>query len=215
MNEIEFKCTVNKLRYNSEHYKIYVVNSNDNIKTNKSNEIILVGDIIDLLPNQIYNVKANIEINKKFGIQYKVLEIKQDKPTSITEAKAFLSEVATDKQAEVLLNVYPNIIEKVINNNLDDVDLSKTKGIKDYTFNKIKEAIIKNFALLDVVALFKNYISINTIKKIYDKYHSVETIVSKLNTHPYKCLCDISGIGFKSADTILLELEKMSKESDN
>ncbi|EPT6434322.1 hypothetical protein ACVQ11_005973, partial [Escherichia coli] len=77
---------------------------------------------------------------------------------------------------------------------LENIDLSKTKGIKEYTFNKIKEAIINNFALLDIVALFKNYISINVIRKLYDQYHSVEYIIKKLNDSPYRCLCNISGI---------------------
>ncbi|EPT6434341.1 YrrC family ATP-dependent DNA helicase, partial [Escherichia coli] len=68
------------------------VNCEDkSIKTNKSNEVILVGDILELLPNQIYSVKANIEINKKFGIQYKVVSIKQNKPTDLDGAKTFLS----------------------------------------------------------------------------------------------------------------------------
>lgn len=216
MNEIEFKCRINKLRYNGENYKIYVVDCKDKtIKTNKSNEVILVGDIPNLLPNQTYNVRAITEINKKFGVQYKVINIKQNKPTNLDGSKAFLREVTTEKQAEVLLDVYPNIIDKVINNDLGDIDLSKTKGIKEYTFEKIKEAIISNFALLDVVALFKNYISINVIKKLYETYHSVDSIIKILNEAPYRCLCNISGIGFKSADTILLQLEKLSKEENN
>lgn len=212
MAEIQFKCSLNKLRYKSENYKIYVVDCEDKaIKTNKSNEVILVGDILELLPNQIYSVKANIEINKKFGIQYKVVSIKQNKPTDLDGAKTFLSEVTTPKQAEAILSIYPDIIDKVINNDLENIDLSKTKGIKEYTFNKIKEAIINNFALLDIVALFKNYISINVIRKLYEQYHSVEYIIEKLNDSPYRCLCNISGIGFKSADAILLQLEKLSK----
>ena len=35
----------------------------------------------------------------------------------------------------------------------------------------------------------------------------------KLRTDPYKCLCGISGVGFKTADGLLLDMEKVSKKN--
>jgi exodeoxyribonuclease V alpha subunit len=99
-----------------------------------------------------------------------------------------------------------------MNNRLDDIDLSKTKGIKEYTFNVIKQKVIENFKLADLVEEFRGLFSLSIIKKLYDKYPSVEKIKEVIRTEPYECLCRLSGIGFKTADGMLLELEKESKQ---
>jgi exodeoxyribonuclease V alpha subunit len=61
---------------------------------------------------------------------------------------------------------------------------------------------------MDLVIEFKNVLSLSMIKKIYDKYSSVEKLKSKLKAEPYTTLTRISGIGFKKADSIVLELQK-------
>ena len=53
--EITFKAKVIKNRYNSEDFKIYVVDVDDNIykniKTNKNKEYIIVGNTPNLIPD--------------------------------------------------------------------------------------------------------------------------------------------------------------------
>ena len=48
--------------------------------------------------------------------------------------------------------------------------------IGEKTFEIIKDKIITNFALMDLVIEFKNVLSMNIIKKIYDKYSSIAKI---------------------------------------
>lgn len=72
-----------------------------------------------------------------------VLNVKREKPTTLDATKNFLYEILTPNQADTLLAVYPDIVDRVIHNRLDDIDLSKTKGIKEYTFNVIKEKLLK------------------------------------------------------------------------
>ena len=118
----------------------------------------------------------------------------------------------TPNQTDTLLEAYPDIVDRIMNNRLDDVDLNKTKGIKDYTFNVIKQKVIENFKLADLVEEFRGLFSLSIIKKLYDKYPSVEKIKEVIRTEPYECLCRLSGIGFKTADGMLLTLEKESKQ---
>lgn len=219
-NLIDFTCTIKRERFNSDSYKIYLVDVDKkvypNIKTNLKGEIILVGsNFSSLIPNLEYKVKAYINIHKTFGVQYEVKEIKQDKPTTFESSKKFLDEILTKSQSEALLSVYPNIIDKIIKDDLGDIDLNKVKGIKEHTFNKIKTKVIENFALIDIVDLFDGLIPINVIKKLYDEYHNVGYIKKILKNNPYKTLCRLSRIGFKSADKILLELDNKSKNIDN
>ena len=214
-NEVKFRAKVVKNRFNSEEFKIYVVNVDNkiypNIKSNKNKEFIIVGNLPNLIPDVEYDILAKAEINKTFGIQYKVKNIKRDKPIDYNSSKSFLEEILTSNQAEILLEVYPNIINKIIKNDLDDIDLSKTKGIKEKTFNNIKTKVIENFCLIELVEMFGGLIDICTMKKLYDTYTSVDLIKKNLKQNPYSCLCKLSRIGFKTADSILLNLEEQNK----
>lgn len=158
-----------------------------------------------------YTVKAK-EISDKYGVGYEIINIKREKPTTLADTRNFLYEILTPNQTDTLLEAYPDIVDRIMNNRLDDVDLNKTKGIKDYTFNVIKQKVIENFKLADLVEEFRGLFSLSIIKKLYDKYPSVEKIKEVIRTEPYECLCRLSGIGFKTADGMLLELEKESKQ---
>ena len=157
-----------------------------------------------------YSVKAK-EVSDKFGIGYQVIHIRRDKPTTLAATRNFLYEILTPMQTDTLLEAYPDIVDRIMKNK--PVDLSKTKGIKEYTFNVIKSKVIENFKLADLVEEFKGLFSLSVIKKIYDKYTSVEKVKEVIREEPYECLCKLSGIGFKTADSMLLELEKESRAS--
>ena len=215
---LKFKGKIIRKVYANEDYRVYGVEidkaSYPELKLNRYGNITIVGDIGDLTFNVDYNITAKEE-NTKNGISYRVLNITRKKPTTIEDSFTFLSEVITEKQAKTLLDVYPNIIQKVINNDLDDIDFNKTNGIKEKTFEKIKNKIIDNICLAELVTEFKGYLSLSIIRKIYNKYASVQSLKSKLKSNPYKCLCGLGGVGFKTADSILLEIEKVSNNNIN
>ena len=215
---LKFRGKIIRKVYANEDYRVYGVEidkaSYPELKLNRYGNITIVGDIGDLTFNVDYNITAKEE-NTKNGISYRVLNITRKKPTTIEDSFTFLSEVITEKQAKTLLDVYPNIIQKVINNDLDDIDFNKTNGIKEKTFEKIKNKIIDNICLAELVTEFKGYLSLSIIRKIYNKYPSVQSLKSKLKSNPYKCLCGLGGVGFKTADSILLEIEKVSNNNIN
>lgn len=212
----EFKCVPERLVFNSEEYKIYgcSVNSFDYpfVKISKYNTATIKGNMQELNLGVEYLVKAKEETDK-YGVGYNVINIKREKPTTMAATRNFLYEILTRNQTDVLLSVYPDIVDRVMSNRLDDIDLSKTKGIKEYTFNVIKRKIIENFKLADLVEEFKGLFSLPIIKKLYDKYPSVEKVKEKIREEPYECLCKLSGVGFKTADGLLIALEEESKES--
>lgn len=207
----KFKGVVVKCTYNTPDYKIYamVVNQFDypDVKQNKYNNVSILGELSDLTLGVEYEVTAEEQANK-YGISYKVLNIRRDIPTTVEGTYLFLSEILTDNQAKVLIEHYPDIIQKVKNNDLADIDLSKLKGIGDKTFEKIKDKIITNYCLMELVIEFKNVLSMNVIKRIYDEYSSIDKLKEKLKDHPYTTLTRISRIGFKTADSIVLQLQK-------
>ena len=209
--QFKFKGVVIKCTYNTPDYKIYAINVNKidypNIKQNKYNNVSILGELADLTLGVEYEITAEEQINK-YGTSYKVLNIKRDLPTTTEGTYLFLSEILTENQAKVLIENYPNIIQMVKDNDLSDIDLSKLKGIGEKTFENIKEKIIINYCLMDLVIEFKNVLSMSIIKKIYDEYSSIDKLKEKLKSQPYTTLTRISRIGFKTADSIILQLQK-------
>lgn len=195
-------------------YAIYV-NRNDypDIKFGKYGTATITGDIEELALGVEYQVTAE-EKPDKYGTGYAVKNIRREKPSSPEQTKAFLREILTWNQAEVLYEMYPDIVERVMKNKLDDIDLSKTHGIKEYTFNVIKNKIVSNFKLAELVDEFQGIFSITVLKRLYEQYPSIAKIKEKLRTEPYECLCRINGIGFKTADDMLLKIYDKSKRNE-
>ncbi len=212
---VEFKATPIKCLFSSENFKIYACSIDSftypQIKVGKYQTVTIKGDIQELNLDCEYIIKA-YEIQDRYGVSYQITNIKNEKPTTLSSSKVFLKEILTDRQAETLLSVYPNIIDKIINDSLDDIDLNKVKGIKKVTFSKIKKKIIENFKLAELVDEFSGIFSFSIIKKLYSEYTSIEKVRENLYYEPYECLCKLGGIGFKTADELLLKVEAKSKE---
>ena len=214
--QYKFSGKVVRCTYNTPDFRIFALDIDKkkypDIKRTKYGNVSILGELPELTESVEYEVVA-VEQTSKYGVSYRVLNIKRDMPTTEEDMYLFLSEILTPNQASTLWNVYPDIVQRVKEDRLDDIDLNKLKGIKEYTFNVIKNKIVENFCLADLVIEFQGYLSLPIIKKIYNKYSSIETLKEKLKSNPYKCLCGISGVGFKTADGLLLELEKASKDN--
>ncbi len=211
VKKYKFKGVIDKCIYNTPDFKIYAVIVNKaeypELKQNKYGNVSIIGELSDLTIGVEYEITAE-EQDNKYGTSYKVINIKRDLPTTTEGTYLFLSEILTENQARVLIENYPNIIQKVKDDDLDDIDLSKLKGIGEKTFEIIKDKIIVNYCLMDLVIEFKNVLSMSIIKKIYDEYSSIDKLKEKLKSNPYTTLTRISRIGFKTADSIILQLQK-------
>ena len=209
---VKFECTPIRLVYNSENYKIYGcdidINKYPNIKLNQYYNVTIVGDCGELTLNMPYDIEAE-EKQDKYGFQYKIKYIKQQKPMSVSGLREFLYGCGLSyQQTEEIVREYPNIIELVMNNQIDKIDTSKLYNIGAYRIKVIVERIQSNFMLAELVERCGGYFSFNIIKKLFDEFSSTEKIIECLENNPYQCLCSISRVGFKTADTTLLALEK-------
>ena len=214
--EVKFTGTVVRCIYQSDDYRIYALDVDKekypDIKHNKYKNTSICGELPELSEGMTYEVTA-IEQQGKYGYSYKVSNIRQDVLRNSYDMYLFLQEILTPNQADQLWEHYPDIVQRVKENRLDDVDLNKLKGIKEATFAKIVEKITENYCLADLVIEFQGYFTLSMIKRLYQVFSSVELLKQKLSEEPYLCLTSISGIGFKTADTILLDLEKISKDN--
>lgn len=209
---VKFECTPQKCIYSSENYSIYAcdvdTNKYQDIKRNNYYNVTISGDCGELNLGMAYDVEAD-ENQGKYGYEYKIKYIKQQRPMTANGLRQFL--LACDlsyQQTEEIIREYPNIIDIVMNNRVSEIDVNKLYNIGEYRLNVIVEKIQKNFMLADIVERVGGYFTFNIIKKLFEHYGSADKIIDNLEKNPYNSLCQINRIGFKTADKVLLGVEK-------
>ena len=215
---VEFEGRVERYVWSSpdSDWAIYAMNVDTkkypDVKKNKYDNVSISGELCDLSITQPYKIEAELE-DGKYGPTYKVQKIVIQRPKTGEEVYSFLREIISEKQAAVMYQEYPDIIDIISNSDrsIKEVDLDKLPGIGSKTLNKIIDKITSNIVLFDLVAEFGGILSLTIIKKLYDEYPSIEQIRKKLRTEPYKCLTRISGIGFVKADLMLLDLQRSKR----
>ncbi|HSH50410.1 MAG TPA: helix-hairpin-helix domain-containing protein, partial [Bacteroidales bacterium] len=208
----------NELFYSDDsNYGVYKFSTIDDILYLEDNSYILfdkkpdnktgtiVGNMQQLIMGEEYEVEATVEFNKKYNSwQYKPIRIVTKKPTNKDEQLRFLKSIITEKQSETLIEAYPNIVDDIINNK--EIDLNKTKGIKEYTFSKIKKKVLDNYVIADVLSMLQPLgISYKMILKLVENEPNPTLLKIKLHDNPY-ILTKIHGLGFKRVDGLALKI---------
>jgi exodeoxyribonuclease V alpha subunit len=217
----EFKVIINGERYYNEdtNYGVYTFTTDDNIPefdvykdpfepTAKEVKMsVLTGRMQQLYIGSEYTVRAKLELNKKYNSwNYVPTSVTTIMPKTIESQRKFLESLATKNQVDSLLAAYPQIVEEVINGR-DEIDYSKTKWIKQATWEKLKEKIINNYVISDILLLLQPLgVTFNMIKKLINNEPNPELLKKKLLENPYM-LTEIPGLGFKRVDDLALKLK--------
>lgn len=207
---VTFKGTLIRAVYITDSFSVYAMNvdtSKYNVKINKFNNVSICGELPSLTKGVEYEVIASEEIGK-YGVSYRVSNIRRDEPLTKQGVRSFLEEIVSPNIACTLVNAYPDIIERVKNNNLDDIDLSKMHGVGPKSFRKIVDKITENFYLSDLASQYHGILTMSMLKKIYDAYGSSDLLKERLIKAPYTTLTRISGIGFRTADDKILTMQE-------
>lgn len=209
--QVHFKGVVIRKVYSSERFSVYGMGVDTKkypqIKLNQYNNASICGELPALSDGIEYEVTATEEMGKH-GISYHVINIRRDEPMTKQGVRSFLEEIISPNLAYTLSEEYPDIIERVKQNRLDDIDLSRMRGIGEKNFAKIVKKITENFYLSDLAAEFGGILTISTLRRIYDEYGSVELLKEKLIKAPYSTLTRVNGIGFKIADSKIIAMQK-------
>ena len=78
-------------------------------------------------------------------------------------------------------------------------------------FADIKNKIVENYVFADIISRFNNVLTIQMIKKVYERYPSIERIEELLKKDPYNFFTELSGVGFITADNILIKMQRENK----
>ena len=228
IQEIKFRCVPVQERYYSQDssYGVFVFHTKDDIpeydlvpsspfqsNTNDLKMSMLVGNMQQLYLGSEYEVTATLDYNAKYkSYQYKPKIITSVAPKSDEQQRMFLSSILTEKQTDTLLGQYPNIVEEMINGT-DNVDLNLLKGIGKYTYESIKEKVLDNYVISDILILLQPLgVKYPTIKKLLMGEPNPALLKEKLIDNPYIML-DIRGFGFKTVDGLALKLNPEIKIS--
>jgi len=131
--QYEFVGSVVRSIYDSADFRVYALDVDtkrySDVKKNRYGNVSISGEMPELTLGTQYEIVAT-ETESKYGTSYKVLNIKRDEPKSEEDMKIFLEEILTPNQADVLYANYPDIVQRVKEDNIEDIDLSKLHGIR-------------------------------------------------------------------------------------
>lgn len=220
MEMYKFKAVPTAERYYNEdsNWGVYVFTTSEDIpKTEKNfNDVnvgTLAGKVQKLTLGLEYEVTASLEFNKKYNsFNYVPQTVSAVQPKSQEQQIAFLKTQVTETQAENILSVYPNVVEDTMNGK--DIDYTKIKGVGEITWNKIREKIIGNYVISDILALLQPLgITITTISKLLSYEKNPILLKQMLIDDPY-IITKAGGIGFKKADDTALKLNPEIRVSE-
>lgn len=226
--EIKFKCVpVTERYYNSDSsYGVFVFHTKDDIP--EYNEVpsspfetyedglkmsILAGNMQQLYIGSEYEVTAVLDYNAKYkSYQYRPKSVISVTPKSVEQQKQFLLSIVTERQANTLLEQYPDIVQQIIDGE-DNVDLSILKGIGEKTYSSIKEKVLDNYVISDILTMLQPLgVTYNKIKKLISNEPNPVLLKQKLIENPYIML-KIRGFGFKTVDQLALKINSNLKTS--
>jgi exodeoxyribonuclease V alpha subunit len=181
----------------------------DNKTSNEENKKMskLAGKMQHLVVGGEYVVKAKYKKDKKYGDQYVPIAIYAIIPQSRETQLLFLKSMIPEWMADNLINAYPNVVNDVANGTLKTIDYSLVKGVREITWNKIKEKIINNYLISDIISMLKPIgVTYAMIKKLLSEEPNPVLLKQELEKNPY-LMTKIDGIGFKKCDDLALKLK--------
>lgn len=167
----------------------------------------IVGKMQQLSVGCEYKIKAKYEYNKQYGHQYHPIAIYALIPQTKETQLLFLKTLIPEWIAENLIAAYSNVVNDVANGTLREIDYSLVKGVREIMWGKIKDKIINNYLISDIIIMLKPLgVTYAMIKKLLSDEPNPVLLKQELEDNPY-ILTRISGLGFKKVDDLALKMK--------
>lgn len=153
-----------------------------------------------------YQIKATHKYDKKYGHQYVPISVFALIPQTKETQLLFLKSIIPESIAENLINAYPNIVNDVANGTIKEIDYSLVKGVREITWNRIKDKIVSNYLISDIIVMLKPLgVTYTMIKKLLSEEPNPVLLKQEIEKNPY-ILTKINGLGFKRVDELALKM---------
>ena len=223
----KFKATITYCRYynDSSTWGVYGFSTEDNIphfiketkvdspfedkkEVNPNRKLsTLAGKMQELVVGGEYMIKATYKHDKNYGDQYNPISIYALIPQTRESQLMFLQSIISPWLAENLINAYPNVVNDVANGTLKEIDYNLVKGVREFTWKRIKEKIINNYLISDIITMLKPLgVTYTMIKKLLADEPNPALLKQQLEDNPY-ILTRINGLGFRKVDDLALKLK--------
>lgn len=176
------------------------------IRTENGNAVTIVGSTFELQCGESLEVYGRWVLNKNYGKQFEVENVKTTEPATLTGIKNYLG-------SGLIKGIGPVMADKIVSHfKLDTLKvldkkperLKEIEGIGRKRINLIKESWNKHKKIRDVMIFLQSLgISSTYAMKIYNNYG--DNSISVIKSNPYRLSEDIFGIGFKTSDKIALK----------
>ena len=220
--QVEFKAIITDCRYYNDDttwgvYQFatdedipYFITSNDNKNNygdcNYNKFSTLAGKMQELVIGGEYQIKATHKYDKKYGHQYVPISVFALIPQTKETQLLFLKSIIPESIAENLINAYPNIVNDVANGAIKEIDYSLVKGVREITWNRIKDKIVSNYLISDIIVMLKPLgVTYTMVKKLLSEEPNPVLLKQKIEKNPY-VLTKINGLGFKRVDELVLKM---------
>ena len=220
--QVEFKAIITDCRYYNDDttwgvYQFatdedipYYITSNDNKSNygdcNYNKFSTLAGKMQELVIGGEYQIKATHKYDKKYGHQYVPISVFALIPQTKETQLLFLKSIIPESIAENLINAYPNIVNDVANGTIKEIDYSLVKGVREITWNRIKDKIVSNYLISDIIVMLKPLgVTYTMVKKLLSEEPNPVLLKQKIEKNPY-VLTKINGLGFKRVDELALKM---------
>ena len=167
----------------------------------------LAGRMQELIVGGEYMIKAKYKYDKTYGHQYTPIAIYALIPQNRESQLMFLQSIISPSIAENLINVYPNVVNDVANGTLKEIDYKLVKGVRELTWKRIRDKIINNYLISDIIIMLKPIgVTYTMIKKLLTDEPNPVLLKQQLEDNPY-ILTRINGLGFKKIDDMALKFK--------
>jgi RecD/TraA family predicted helicase len=216
---LKVHCIPQKILYENidNDYKVLsckYIDSSEEMELSEYNSFTLSGENLGSL---ILNQKAHLVIqkveNSKYPNSYLMLMYDGIAITDNIHVESkyeleILCRFMEPSQAKNINKSYPNFIEKILNNQISDIDYKKIYNVGEKRLNSYIEKIKKDcisiifFPVLNKYGI-KTKHDINTIIK---KYESIPIFEEEFKKNPYYIYIDLLNYSFSKADRMVLNL---------
>lgn len=192
--------TIEKIVFFNEenHYTVAQFSEDDNPAP-----ITIVGTLANANPGEMYRLRGQWVVDKRFGKQFKVKHFESILPTSCKGIEKYLGSGMIKgigpAYAKRLVKKFGEQTLDILDNEIDRI--CEVAGIGRKRLELIKSRWEENKSVREVLINLKEYdISISHGIKIHKMYGT--NALKIIRENPYRLAFDIQGIGFKTADKI-------------